>query len=67
MTKAQRRTLIEVRKRSKGWPVGIPVHKGMACRLVALGYAEWAPPMWLYPRPVFSIRLTTKGEVAVAA
>jgi len=65
MTVAQKRILTEVQRRSKGWPVGIPVKRFMAQRLVALGYAEWAPPAFLYPKPVFAIRLTVKGEVAL--
>ncbi len=65
MTPAQKRTLMEIQRRSKGWPVGIPAQKAMACRLVALGYAEWAPPAYLYRKPMFTIRLTVRGEVAL--
>lgn len=65
MTGPQKRTLMEVQLRSKGWPVGIPVKKAMAYRLVNLGYAEWAPPLFRYPKEVFAIRLTVRGEVAI--
>ncbi len=65
MTAAQKRILTEVQRRSKGWPVGIPVKEFMAKRLVALGYAEWAPPAFLYRKPVFAIRLTVRGEIAI--
>jgi hypothetical protein len=65
MTVAQWRTLKEVERRSKGWPIGIPVNKSMAKRLVSLGYAEWAPPIFTYPKPVYAIRLTTRGKVAI--
>lgn len=67
MTPAQKRTLQKVQRSSKGWPVGIPVPQRMAERLVNLGYAEWAPPAWLYRKPVFAIRLTTKAEVELRA
>jgi hypothetical protein len=67
MTKAQRRTLLDVIRRSKGWPVGITVPAGMGHRLVSLGYAEWAPPLH-YSLTVgnnrVAIRATTKGLVA---
>lgn len=66
MTKPQRRTLEYVQQQQGIWSsVGIPVARSMAKRLVAAGWAEWAQPYWVYPKPVFAIRLTVAGEVAL--
>lgn len=65
MTKPQRKALEHVVSMSKGWPVGIPLPKAMAHRLVAAGLAEWAPPFWCYPRPVFTVRVTGAGTAAL--
>lgn len=66
MTPAQRRTICEVERRSKGWPVGITVPAGIGRRLVAHGYAEWAPPLHylLTTNRKVAIRATTKGKLA---
>lgn len=67
MTPAQRRAILDIEKRSKGWPVGIVVPWGMGHRLVNLGYAEWAPPLHYsltVPGKRVAIRATTKGLVA---
>ena len=66
MTPAQRRTILDVERRSKGWPVGISVPGDMGRRLVKLGYAEWAPPMHLVGPGHVSIRITTKGKIEAA-
>lgn len=67
LTKPQRRALEEVIRRQKGWSVvGIPLPAGMARRLVDLGVAEWAAPMWQYPKPVSSVRLTLAGRQALS-
>lgn len=63
MTPAKRRVAAEVQRRSKGWPVGIPVNPHMARTLVNNGYAEWAVPLFNYRTTVHAIRLTLKGEV----
>lgn len=65
MTRVQRKWMKEVQKLSKGWPVGIPVPELVAQSLVAEGLARWAPPLWDYPQPVFTICLTTHGEVSL--
>jgi hypothetical protein len=59
------RVLRDVDNRSKGWPIGIPAPKKTAYALVARGLVEWAPPQYVYPRPVFSVRLTWAGKYAL--
>lgn len=65
ITAPQLRAMQGIARRSKGWPIGIPVHKAMARRLVAKGLAEWAPPVYRYTKPVFTVRLTVSGQVAL--
>lgn len=42
LTKPQKKALESIKIKSKGWPVGIPVHKKTAYCLVNMGLAEWA-------------------------
>ncbi len=63
MTKAGlTRACREIARRSKGWPVGIPMREATARALVEEGLARWAPPIWHYPKPVFAVALTEAGK-----
>lgn len=65
ITKAMLRVMRDLKRRSKGWPVGLPAPRHTARALVSRGLAEYAPPLWLYRKPVCCIRLTTRGEVTL--
>jgi hypothetical protein len=65
LTETQRRALADVISRSTGWDCGIPVPRNTANALIRKGLAEWAPPFWEYPKPVFTIRLTAAGRAAL--
>lgn len=63
LNKSEQKALIEIKTRGKGWPVGIPMPERMAKNLVDKKLAEWAVTMFPYSNPVFSVRLTSLGEV----
>lgn len=52
----------DVKKRSKGLPVGIPIEEKVAKSLVEKGLAKWAVPAWNYPVQVWPVSLTLEGE-----
>ena len=52
----------DVMKRAKGTPCGIPMPEHTARAMVAADLARWAPPMFLYPVPVFCVSLTYEGK-----
>lgn len=65
MSPAALRTLKEVARRGKGWPIGVPCDDRSGKALVKAGYLEWAPPAYVYPRPMRTYRLTTLGKLVV--
>lgn len=66
MTKNELATLKDIAKRSKNWPVGVPVKRpAVAEALLNDGYLEYAAPAYNYPNNPPTYRLTVFGEVAI--
>lgn len=66
MTKRGRELLLEIARRTRGWPIiGVPADDRVARPLVREGLLCCASPAWEYNPPRACYRLTGAGELAV--